>query len=89
MARVSLLVGLARNHAFVDGNKRTATVAMETFLTLNGYTLNASDADLFPVVLSAATGDWDEARLTAWLVAHSVLDSGAVHEPPAGYRPAG
>ena len=37
--------GLARNHAFLDGNKRTAFVAMEAFLDLNGYALAADDRD--------------------------------------------
>src|SRR5215207_579218 len=38
--------GIARNHPFVDGNKRTAAVISESFLILNGYDLNASDAEM-------------------------------------------
>src|SRR3546814_8482956 len=42
----SYAYGIARNHPFVDGNKRTAAVISEPFLVLNGYGLNASDAAL-------------------------------------------
>ena len=49
--------GLARNHPFVDGNKRTAAVACELFLELNGYLLVAADEDLYPVFAALAAGD--------------------------------
>src|SRR3546814_12979213 len=49
--------GLARNHPFVDGNKRTAAVVSETFLVLNGWTLNASDAELVVAFMALAAGD--------------------------------
>src|SRR3989304_7695701 len=45
----SLASGLARNHPFVDGNKRTAAVACETFLELNGARLDAGDPELYPL----------------------------------------
>lgn len=59
--------GLARNHPFVDGNKRSAFVAVELFLHLNGQRLDASDADCVMVVLSLAAGDIDEPTFAAWL----------------------
>ena len=58
--------GIARNHPFVDGNKRTAAVVSETFLVLNGYRLTASDAELVIAFLDLAAGDLSEAELTAW-----------------------
>src|SRR3990172_4136038 len=44
----TLAYGIARNHPFVDGNKRTSAVACETFINLNDAVLNAEDIDLFP-----------------------------------------
>ena len=58
--------GIARNHPFVDGNKRTAAVVSETFLVLNGYRLTASDAELVIAFLDLAAGDLSEAELSAW-----------------------
>jgi death-on-curing protein len=58
--------GIARNHPFVDGNKRTALVVAETFLLLNGYGLDASDADLVLTFLALAAGDLAEADLARW-----------------------
>jgi death on curing protein len=58
--------GIARNHPFVDGNKRTAAVISETFLMLNGYTLIASDAELVVAFLALAAGELSEAELAAW-----------------------
>lgn len=63
----SYAVALAKNHPFVDGNKRTAFVAMELFLWLNGQDLNAGDAECVLAMLAVAAGDWDEATLAAWL----------------------
>jgi death on curing protein len=58
--------GIARNHPFVDGNKRTAVVVSETFLVLNGYGLNASDAELVVAFLALASGDLSEDELADW-----------------------
>jgi death-on-curing protein len=58
--------GIARNHPFVDGNKRTAAVVSETFLALNGYRLTASDAELVIAFLDLAAGELNEVELTAW-----------------------
>jgi death-on-curing protein len=60
-------VGLARKHPFIDGNKRTAFVAVELFLALNGHTLSAEDADCVLTMLSVASGDIAEPEFAAWL----------------------
>ncbi len=57
--------GLASNHPFVDGNKRTAYVALELFLALNGHQLTADDADCVTTMLAVAAGEMGEAGLTA------------------------
>lgn len=62
--------GIARNHPFADGNKRTAAVVMETFMALNGYTLSASDAELVVAVQALAAGELGEERLADWLRLH-------------------
>ena len=67
----SYACGLARNHPFVDGNKRSAFVAAELFLALNDWRLTASDADCVMVMLALAAGEVDEAGFTAWLHANT------------------
>lgn len=62
--------GVARNHPFIDGNKRTAAVVCETFLMLNGYRLGATDAELVVAILALAAGDLSEADLADWFRAH-------------------
>jgi death on curing protein len=62
--------GLARNHPFIDGNKRTAFVAVELFLALNGHSLTAGDADCVMTMLALAAGDLEEAAFAAWLREH-------------------
>lgn len=64
-------VGLAKNHPFVDGNKRTAFVALELFLNLNGVDLDADDADCVLTMLAVAAGQMDEAALAQWLRSHA------------------
>jgi death-on-curing protein len=59
--------GLARNHPFIDGNKRSAFVATELFLVINGWQLVASDADCVLIMLSLASGEIDEPTFAAWL----------------------
>ena len=63
--------GIARNHPFIDGNKRTAFVAIELFLQLNGGALHASDADCVQTMLSVAAGDLPEDTLADWLRRHA------------------
>ncbi|MCL2344371.1 MAG: type II toxin-antitoxin system death-on-curing family toxin [Desulfobulbus sp.] len=58
--------GIARNHPFVDGNKRTAAVVSETFLILNGQTLTATDAELVVAFLALAAGELAEEQLADW-----------------------
>ena len=58
--------GIARNHPFVDGNKRTAAVVSETFLALNGFALQAGDAELVVVFLALAAGETEEDELAEW-----------------------
>jgi death on curing protein len=58
--------GIARNHPFVDGNKRTAAVISETFLMLNGCRLSASDAELVVVIVALAAGELSEEELADW-----------------------
>ncbi len=62
--------GIARNHPFIDGNKRTAFVAVELFLYCNGFELTASDADCVLTMLGVAAGDIPEAKFAFWLRAH-------------------
>ena len=62
--------GIARNRPFIDGNKRTAFVAVELFLALNGHSLEASDGDCVLTVLKLAGGEIDEAAFAAWVRAH-------------------
>jgi death-on-curing protein len=59
--------GIARNHPFIDGNKRTAFVALELFLLLNGQELVADDADCVLTMLGVAAGDIDESSLASWV----------------------
>ena len=58
------MFGIARNHAFADGNKRTATVAAGAFLLLNGYKLTADDGTMYEFVKSVAAGEIDEDGIT-------------------------
>jgi death-on-curing protein len=64
------LFGLAKNHAFVDGNKRVAFIAGALFLKLNGYRLAADQADATLTVLSVASGDMSEIELAEWISRH-------------------
>jgi len=64
--------GIARNHPFVDGNKRTAAVVSETFLMLNGQTLAASDAELVVAYLALAAGEISEEEMADWFRLHLV-----------------
>lgn len=59
--------GIARNHGFEDGNKRTAFVALYTFLGLNGYDLDASEHEVVGVMTALADGTFDEDSLAEWV----------------------
>ena len=83
----SLAYGLARNHPFVDGNKRTAIVCCEVFIELNGASLEVGDAELFPLVLELAEGHLGVEQFAAWLRAHLRPQEGrSVQEPRPGSR---
>ncbi|MBO0142331.1 type II toxin-antitoxin system death-on-curing family toxin [Agrobacterium sp. Ap1] len=66
------LYGLARNHPFSDGNKRIAYLAAFTFLLINGYLIEATQADIISFVLSLAAGEIDEEGATRFLRDHCV-----------------
>ncbi len=61
--------GIARNHPFLDGNKRTAFVAVELFLVLNGFRLVAGDAQCVLTMLDVAADQITEDAFTAWIEA--------------------
>lgn len=63
-------VGLARNHPFVDGNKRAAFLAVGLFLARNGYRLRATQVDATLTMLGVAAGDIDELAFANWLHDH-------------------
>lgn len=83
----TLAFGLARNHPFVDGDKRTAAVACETFIELNHAHLDAEDHDLFPRFLALAEGKLGAEDLAAWLREHlrSAPGDRGVHQPRKSY----
>jgi death-on-curing protein len=62
--------GIARNHAFVDGNKRTALAAMIVFLGLNGIDLDATQEEATAIVLGLAAGEIPEEVLANWIADH-------------------
>ncbi|MDP2880297.1 MAG: type II toxin-antitoxin system death-on-curing family toxin [Azonexus sp.] len=63
--------GIARNHPFIDGNKRTAFVCAELFLALNGFALLAEDAACVSTMLALAGGELPETEFAAWLRNHT------------------
>ena len=78
----SLAYGTAKNHPFIDGNKRTSAVLCELFLVVNGMSLEASDQEMLSIFLALAEGSLNEDELAGWIRLHlnqRHLDS--VHEP--------
>ncbi len=67
----SYAFGVARNHAFIDGNKRTAYVVCRTFLLLNGFDMAASKEDRYRTFLDLAAGVITEEQLATWLHQHA------------------
>jgi len=63
----SYAYGIARNHPFIDGNKRTAFVAATLFLRLNGQQFHPEQAEAAVVFLRLAAGKFSEAELAEWL----------------------
>ncbi len=68
----SYAIGLAKNHAFVDGNKRAAFLVTGLFLHLNGYRLKVSQVDATLTILAIASGEMDETAFADWLRKHCV-----------------
>ena len=69
----SLAFGLARNHPFMDGNKRTAAVLCETFILLNDAELQADDVELYPIYIALAEGSLTEQEFADWLRPRLIL----------------
>ena len=65
-------LAIVRNHPFVDGNKRTAFVALETFLVLNGLELIANDAEATVMMLEISAGAASDAAFIEWVKASVV-----------------
>jgi death on curing protein len=59
--------GIARNHPFIDGNKRTALLALYTFLGINGIDFVVSEADAAAMILALAAGEVSEESLARWI----------------------
>jgi death on curing protein len=59
--------GIAKNHPFVDGNKRTSLMAIYTFLAINGVELDVPEADFAAIILALAAGEVGEEGLTRWI----------------------
>ena len=59
--------GIANNHPFVDGNKRTAFVVMAVFLEINGMTVTASEVDVVNIMLAVASNQISQEQLSDWL----------------------
>ncbi len=65
----SLAFGIARNHPFIDGNKRVALMAAYVFLGLNGLRLIANEAEATAMVVELAAGESSEEEFAAWIAA--------------------
>jgi death-on-curing protein len=66
------LFGIARNHAFVDGNKRTAIVSAGAFLDSHGYDLSADNGTLYEFVMGVASGEIGEAQIIQFFRDHMI-----------------
>jgi death-on-curing protein len=64
-------LGIAQNHPFVDGNKRTAFVALELFLRLNGCVFTVGDAEAVVMMLAMASGELSDDEFIAWVRLHT------------------
>ena len=68
----SLCFGLAKNHGFLDGNKRTAFTAMAVFLRLNGLRLSVPEPEVVTAMVFLATDAWNEEHIAEWVRSHVV-----------------
>lgn len=66
--------GLARNHAFVDGNKRVAFLSVGVFLAINGHGLSATPVEATEAILALAAGETDELQFADWIREHLRAD---------------
>jgi death on curing protein len=67
--------GLAKNHPFIDGNKRTAFAVMATFLLVNGYLLEVPEMEVVPMMELLATDQENQESLAQWLRKNSLNSS--------------
>lgn len=67
--------GLARNHPFIDGNKRISLTVAAVFLELNGYSLNATEAEAVLIFQRLAAGTLSESELANWIRDSSILNA--------------
>jgi len=63
--------GISKNHPFMDGNKRTSLVAMETFLRINGFELKTTPEEKYLIFIQLAEGSLSEDELGDWIRSHS------------------
>ena len=85
----SLAFGIAKNHPFVDGNKRSAHVTYRTFLALNDAELEATQEEKFLAILSLAESKMSEKEFAGWLRARiRITTRGQVQEARAEYKTA-
>jgi death-on-curing protein len=68
--------GLARNHPFVDGNKRAAFLAVGVFLAMNGHRLTATPLDAIEAIVALASGNMDEVHFADWIKGHQRVATG-------------
>jgi death on curing protein len=66
-----LAESLAKNHPFLDGNKRTSVASVALFLRINGYQLQATQKDLVQFAINLATGNLETSKAVVWLRSHS------------------
>jgi len=64
-------IAIVQNHPFIDGNKRAGLVALQLFLDLNGFQLNANDAQCVEAILGLAAGELSDPDFVAWVTKHS------------------
>ncbi|WP_036024972.1 type II toxin-antitoxin system death-on-curing family toxin [Leptospira noguchii] len=71
----SLCIGIAKNHPFIDGNKRVAFMATYVFLGINGYIIEVSEEEVVSIMLKVASGNINETNLSIWLKNNSNRNS--------------
>ena len=68
----SLGIGIAKNHPFIDGNKRTSFLLMYVFLANNGFTIETSENEVVRIMIKVAEGSIQEPELAIWLEKNSI-----------------